>query len=125
MDVCARELWTPVGLRSLGEGDAAYAPRYGGGPAERDRVYHQGTVWSWLLGPFVAAHYRTYGDAPRALSYLDGIAGHLRETCIGSISEIFDGAAPHRPEGCFAQAWSVAEILQAWMEINSQESRDG
>ena len=120
VDVVARELWTPVGLRSLAARDPAYAPLYRGGPGERDAKYHQGTVWSWLLGPFVSAHYQTYGDAPRALSYLDGIEGHLREACIGSISEIFDGAPPHQPEGCFAQAWSVAEVLRAWTDINFQ-----
>jgi glycogen debranching enzyme len=124
VDVCARELWTPAGLRSLAAGDVRYAPHYQGGPCERDAAYHQGTVWSWLVGPFVSAHYRVYGDAPIALSFLTDINAHLREACVGQISEIFDGAAPHSPRGCFAQAWGVAEILRAWSEIDESESRD-
>jgi len=119
VDACARELWTPVGLRSLGPRERDYAGRYGGGPRERDAVYHQGTVWSWLLGPFATAHFNAYRDAAVACAYLSGIAPHLREACIGQIGEIFDGDAPHRPEGCFAQAWSVAEVLRAWRAIGS------
>ena len=122
VDACARELWTPVGLRSLAPGDARYTGHYGGGPRERDGAYHQGTVWSWLLGPFVSAHYRAYGDARAALAYLDGVGGHLREACVGQISEIFDGDAPCAPRGCFAQAWGVAELLRTWSEINERES---
>jgi predicted glycogen debranching enzyme len=117
VDVCARELWTPVGLRSLGARESEYAGRYRGGPRERDAVYHQGTVWSWLLGPFALAHWNVYRDATAAAAYLRGIAPHLREGCIGQINEIFDGDAPHRPEGCVAQAWSVAEIVRAWRKI--------
>jgi glycogen debranching enzyme len=119
VDVCGRELWTPVGLRSLGPREADYAGRYGGGPRERDGVYHQGTVWSWLLGPFALAHFNAYGDAGAATAFLAGIAPHLREACIGEVSEVFDGDAPHRPEGCVAQAWSVAEILRAWRSIGA------
>jgi glycogen debranching enzyme len=92
---------------------------YKGGPRERDAVYHQGTVWSWLLGPFATAHFNVYRDAGAARSYLAGIAPHLREACVGQIGEIFDGDAPHRPEGCVAQAWSVAEVLRAWREIGA------
>jgi len=114
VDACSRELLTPVGLRSLSPGDSRYASTYSGGARDRDGVYHQGTVWSWLLGPFVLAHYRVYGDAAHALSLLGGLVGHLDEACLGSISEIFDGAPPHRPRGCFAQAWSVSETLRAW-----------
>jgi predicted glycogen debranching enzyme len=117
VDVCARELWTPVGLRSLGPRERDYAGHYRGGPRERDAVYHQGTVWSWLLGPFALAHWHAYGDATAAAEYLRGVAGHLRTACIGQISEIFDGDAPHRPEGCVAQAWSVAEVLRAWRKL--------
>jgi len=124
MDVCTRELWTPVGLRSLAASDARYAAHYQGGPRERDAVYHQGTVWSWLLGPFVSAHYRVYGDALIALSFLTDMNAHLREACVGQVSEIFDGALPHIARGCFAQAWGVAEILRAWSEIDDNESRD-
>ncbi len=118
VDVCARKLWTPLGLRSLSPTEPAYVGRYGGGPLDRDGAYHQGTVWSWLLGPFALAHFRVYEDASAAKSWLLGIAAHLRRGCIGSVSEIFDGDPPHRPEGCFAQAWSVAEVLRAWLEID-------
>ena len=113
VDVCARELLTPVGLRSLARGDSAYVGRFGGGPLQRDGAYHQGTVWSWLLGPFALAHFVAYGDAAHAQGLLSGMAAHLDEACAGQISEVFDGDAPHSPGGCFAQAWSVAEILRA------------
>jgi len=121
VDVCARELWTPVGLRSLAAREPGYARLYTGGPRERDAVYHQGTVWAWLLGPFALAHFSAYGDARAACAYLAGIEPHLREACIGQIGEIFDGDAPHRPEGCFAQAWSVAEVLRAWRAIGAAQ----
>ena len=114
VDVCARVLLTPVGLRSLAPGTPGYAGQYGGDPRERDGAYHQGTVWSWLAGPFALAHYRTYGDADYVLNLLAGLAAHLDEACLGTISEIFDGNAPHVPRGCFAQAWSVGETLRAW-----------
>jgi predicted glycogen debranching enzyme len=120
VDVCARELWTPVGLRSLDVHDPRYIGVYQGGPRERDGAYHQGSVWSWLLGPFVSAHLRVYGDATAARSYLEGIAAHLREACIGQISEIFDGDAPFTPRGCYAQAWGVSEILRTWSELNER-----
>jgi predicted glycogen debranching enzyme len=121
LDVCAQELWTPVGLRSLAPRDARYVGRYEGGPVQRDGAYHQGTVWTWLLGAFATAHYRVYADAAAALSTLRGIPAHLREACIGQVSEIMDGDAPFAPRGCFAQAWGVAEILRAWSDINDQE----
>jgi predicted glycogen debranching enzyme len=122
VDVCARHLWTPVGLRSLASQAVGYAGSYGGGPRERDAVYHQGTVWSWLLGPFVCAHYRVHRDLAQARTYLDGIRSHLRDACVGQISEIFDGDAPFTAAGCFAQAWSVAEILRAWGELHERET---
>jgi predicted glycogen debranching enzyme len=119
VDVCARELYTSRGLRSLAPDDPRYVGRYGGDPRSRDGAYHQGTVWSWLLGPFARAHYRVHRDAAQALSYLDGMADQLREGCLGSISEIFDADPPHAPRGCFAQAWGVAEPLRAWAEISA------
>jgi predicted glycogen debranching enzyme len=121
VDTCARHLWTPVGLRSLTSQAAGYAGSYVGGPRERDAVYHQGTVWSWLLGPFVCAHYRVYRDVAQARAYLDGIRSHLRDACVGQISEIFHGDAPFTAAGCFAQAWGVAEILRAWGELHECE----
>ena len=115
VDTCAEELLTSYGLRSLSTKDPAYIGVYAGDAWHRDGAYHQGTVWSWLLGPFARAHYRVYGDAPRAQSYLAPMAQHLAAGCIGTISEIFDGDAPHRARGCFAQAWGVAEILRSWI----------
>jgi len=114
VDTCARELLTSYGLRSLAPKDPAYRGRYVGDGRQRDAAYHQGTVWSWLLGPFALAHFRVYGDASRAKDFLAPMAEHLAAACIGSISEVFDGDAPHNARGCFAQAWGVAEILRAW-----------
>jgi predicted glycogen debranching enzyme len=114
VDVCARELLTPVGLRSLARADAQYTARFAGGPVERDGAYHQGTVWSWLLGPFALAHFAVYGDADHALGLLAASAAHLDDACIGQVSEVFDGDAPHRPGGCCAQAWGVSETLRAF-----------
>jgi predicted glycogen debranching enzyme len=117
---CQRELLTPMGLRSLAPGDPRYAGRYSGGPDERDGAYHQGTVWAWLLGPFALAHFRVHGNRAGAQALLAGIGSHLAEACVGSVSEIFDGDAPHRPRGCCAQAWSVAEVLRAWFVLGEQ-----
>ena len=117
VDACARELLTSYGLRSLSPSDPAYVAHYRGGPFERDAAYHQGTVWSWLLGPFAWAHYRAYGDARLAQSFLAPIGLHVQEACVGSIGEIFDGSPPHAARGCFAQAWSVAEILRSWLRL--------
>ncbi len=117
---CRRELLTPMGLRSLAPSDARYLGHYSGGPADRDGAYHQGTVWSWLLGPFALAHFRVHGNRPEAQALLAAIGGHLAEGCVGSISEVFDGDSPHRPRGCCAQAWSVAEVLRAWFELKEK-----
>ena len=120
VDACARELLTSYGLRSLSPADPAYLGRYGGDPYQRDAAYHQGTVWSWLLGPFAWAHYRVYGDARLAQAFLAPIAEHLAEACLGTVSEIMDGDAPHAARGCFAQAWSVAEVLRCWIRLERQ-----
>ena len=118
VDVCARRLWTPVGLRSLAPDDPRFVRVYQGAQRERDGAYHQGTVWSWLLGPFALAHFRAYGDVDKARGYLSGMAAHLREGCIGQVNEIFDGDPPFTPKGCYAQAWSVAELIRAWGQLN-------
>jgi glycogen debranching enzyme len=118
LDTCARQLLTSYGLRSLAPGEPGYVGRYEGDSWQRDGAYHMGTVWSWLLGPFARAHHRVYGDARVAVSFLDPIAQHLNSACIGNVSEIFDGDAPHIARGCFAQAWSVGEILRAWLYLN-------
>jgi predicted glycogen debranching enzyme len=122
VDVCAREFLTPVGLRSLATSDPRYAGHYLGDPRQRDAIYHQGTVWTWLLGPYALAHHRVYGDTEHALALLEGLAPHLDDACIGSVSEIMDGDAPHSPRGCFAQAWSVAETLRAYHRLTAQRT---
>jgi predicted glycogen debranching enzyme len=119
VDTCSKHLVTPVGLRTLAPGAPRYAGTYSGGPRDRDAVYHQGTVWGWLLGPYALAHYRVYHNVNHALTLLSGLVSHLDEGCLGSISEIFDGAPPHQPRGCFAQAWSVSETLRAWHTLTN------
>lgn len=114
------QLLTPVGLRTLSPTDSRYRPRYEGGVSARDGAYHQGTVWPFLLGPFVTAWTKTFGQSTavrkQARSFLTGLEAHLQEACLGQVSEIFDADAPHQPRGCFAQAWSVAEPLRALIE---------
>ena len=113
-------LFTAYGLRTLAPSDPQYQGRYKGSPLERDGAYHQGTVWPWLMGPFIKAYVRVNGgtDAARmkAGEWLEALTGHLADGGLGHISEIFDGDAPHRPGGCIAQAWSVAEILRTYVE---------
>jgi predicted glycogen debranching enzyme len=116
VDICSRRLLTSFGLRTLDPGDPHYRGRYSGAQAERDACYHQGTVWPWLLGPFVLAHLRVHRDPETALGFLEPMAHHVEQYGIGTIAEIFDGDAPHTPCGCIAQAWSVGEVLRAWHE---------
>jgi len=122
VDACARDLVTSFGLRSLAPGHPHYRGRYGGDQGARDGVYHQGTAWAWLLGPFALAHFKVYRDAAAALSFLEPLADHLGDYGIGSIAEIFDGDAPFAPGGCIAQAWSVAETLRAWHALHRGSS---
>ena len=114
------QLLTPVGLRTLSPYDPRYRGRYEGGAVERDGAYHQGTVWPFLLGPFVTAWMKAFGQSVaarnKARSFLAGLEAHLHEACLGHVSEIFDADAPYLPRGCFAQAWSVAEPLRALIE---------
>jgi glycogen debranching enzyme len=110
LEVCRRELLTDRGLRSLSPADPAYIGSHRGDPAARDRAYHQGTVWPWLVGPYVDAALRV-GEPPTAV--LDGVADQLLEAGIGSISETANGDPPHSGTGCPFQAWSVAEVLLA------------
>lgn len=114
VDACARRLLTSYGLRSLAPDHPDYKEHYGGDQKERDGAYHQGTVWSWLIGPFVSAHLRVYQDPVRARSFLLPLLQHLTAHGVGSVSEIFDGDPPFTPRGCPAQAWGVAELIRAW-----------
>jgi predicted glycogen debranching enzyme len=117
VDACSRSLLTSYGLRSLAPQDFHYRGRYEGDPIQRDGAYHQGTVWGWLIGAYAIAHHRVYDDPIRAREFLEPMANHLCTQGLGSLSEIFDGDAPMMPHGCFAQAWTVAEVLRAWMSI--------
>jgi predicted glycogen debranching enzyme len=123
VNACARYLLTSFGLRSLAPNHPRYHGGYGGGPAERDAVYHQGPAWAWLLGPFALAHLRVHGDPDAARSFLAPLANHLADYGVGSIAEIFEGDPPFRPHGCIAQAWSVSETLRAWQIIAATRSR--
>jgi len=115
--IIERELLTPVGLRTLERADPGYKPRYQGPPEARDGAYHQGTVWPWLLGPFIDAYLIAFGRSPENLAYCRGLIANLeaaaaQEGCIGSIAEIYDAEEPRYPRGCPAQAWSVAEVAR-------------
>jgi predicted glycogen debranching enzyme len=111
-------LLTPVGLRSLAPGSPDYKPRYDGDLRARDAAYHQGTVWAWLIGPFIDAWLRVFpDDRETAFGFLQGFKAHLGQACIGTISEIFDAEPPYTPRGCAAQAWSVAEVLRCWVRL--------
>lgn len=118
LKITAEKLYTPVGLRSISPDDSHYSGVYGGDAWHRDAVYHQGTVWSWLLGPYIDAVMIVYGDKgkKKAEEIISAFKYHLGEACIGSVSEIFDGDAPHHPRGCVAQAWGVAEIIRVITE---------
>jgi predicted glycogen debranching enzyme len=120
VEVVERELLTPYGLRSLSPRDPQYRGRYEGDPLSRDGAYHQGTVWAWLMGPFITAYLKVNGSSKegreQAAEWLGAFSGHVREAGLGQVSEIFDGDGPHHPRGCMAQAWSVAELLRAAAE---------
>jgi predicted glycogen debranching enzyme len=124
VDICAQALLTSYGLRSLSPDDPRYQGCYIGTPRQRDAAYHQGTVWGWLLGPFVLAHLRVYNNPARAREFLEPMINHLYAHGVGSCSEIFDGDAPMTPRGCFAQAWTVAEVLRAWLATEGVKSEE-
>jgi len=117
VNVCAQKLVTPVGLRSLSPDDPAYKPIYSGDLKSRDGAYHQGTVWAWLIGPFVDAWLKVHPhDRSTGRKFLERFPEHLNDAGIGTISEVFDAREPHNAGGCIAQAWSIAEVLRAWLE---------
>jgi glycogen debranching enzyme len=119
LDVVQQRLLTPVGLRSLAPSHPDYKAQYYGDLRARDAAYHQGTVWAWLIGPFIDAWLKVHPrDRAGARRFLQGLVGQLSEACIGSISEIFDAEEPFTPRGCIAQAWSVAEVLRSWAETS-------
>ena len=117
VDAATEYLLTPVGLRSLAPGEPDYKPRYDGDLRARDAAYHQGSVWGWLIGPYIDALYKVHPERC-TLDLLKGFESHLNHACVGSISEIFDAEAPHTPRGCIAQAWSVAEVLRCWGKLS-------
>ena len=115
LTVVREKLLTPVGLRSLSREHRDYKAKYFGDLRSRDAAYHQGTVWGWLIGPFIDAWIKVYPDKKaEARRFLDGFVPHLSEGCVGSISEVFDAEAPYTQRGCIAQAWSVAEVLRCF-----------
>jgi len=129
VDTVREHLLTPLGLRTLSPQDPDYHGRYEGDLQQRDRAYHQGTVWAWLIGPFIEAYLKVNaGDASapgQAAEWLAGLDAHIPQAGVGYVSEIFDGDPPHRHDGCIAQAWSVAELLRAKLlvEASLEESR--
>jgi predicted glycogen debranching enzyme len=121
IDVVEKRLVTPVGLRSLAPGSADYKSHYFGDLRSRDAAYHQGTVWAWLIGPFLDAWRKLHpDDRAGARRWLEGFVPHLGEACIGSISEVFDAVEPYTPRACIAQAWSVAEVLRCWVATRDE-----
>jgi predicted glycogen debranching enzyme len=121
LNVAQEKLLTPVGLRSLSPDHPDYKPIYSGDLRSRDAAYHQGTVWGWLIGPFIDAWLKVYPDDCRgARRFIEDFAPHLDEAAVGTISEIFDAEPPFTPRGCVAQAWSVAEVLRCWNKTKDE-----
>jgi predicted glycogen debranching enzyme len=119
LETCERELLTPAGLRSLSPKHPDYKQTYRGDLLTRDAAYHQGTVWSWLIGPYVDAALRVRpDDIAGTRAKLEGLVAHLGEACIGTISEVFDAESPYNPGGCAAQAWGVAELLRSIVRLS-------
>lgn len=120
LKIVEEKLYTPVGLRSLPVEDPRYIGNYGGDALQRDSGYHQGTVWSWLLGVYVDAIFRIYGSNgnSRAKKVIKDFKYHIKDAGVGTVSEIFDGNEPHNPRGCIAQAWGVAEVLRILIEYD-------
>jgi glycogen debranching enzyme len=133
LNVLTQRLLTPLGLRSLDQANPSYKGHCIGDRYARDGAYHQGTVWAWLIGPYLDARLRVYGsdhgaanshEEERCRGILEAFREHLEQAGLGSISEIFDGDAPHSARGCIAQAWSVAEVLRCWVKTAGREEVD-
>jgi predicted glycogen debranching enzyme len=125
IETARNRLLTPVGLRSLAPGHADYSPVYSGDLRARDAAYHQGTVWGWLIGPFIDAWLKCHpDDHAGARQMLQGFVTHLDDFGVGSIAEIFDAEEPYTPRGCIAQAWSVAEVLRCWLATEPVAAAD-
>jgi glycogen debranching enzyme len=130
VDVVEKHLWTPLGLRSLAPSAPGYRPRYEGAVSERDPAYHQGTVWPWLIGPFVEAWVAVRGGTAEArrearARFLEPLLAHLDEAGLGHVSEIADADAPHTPRGCPFQAWSLGELLRLDRVVLAEPTRIG
>jgi predicted glycogen debranching enzyme len=110
-------LLTPMGLRTLSPDDPAYKNHFNGNQVQRDSAYHQGTVWPWLIGPYIDVHLHIYNDYAALLPLLQPLVRHLWDDCIGTICEVAEPEPPFAPAGCFAQAWSVAELLRGWLAV--------
>jgi glycogen debranching enzyme len=122
-ETVSERLMTPLGLRTLAPGHMDYKPKYSGDLRSRDAAYHQGTVWAWLIGPYIDAWFRVYPDRKaECRHFLTAFDAHLGEACVGTISEIFDAEAPFTPRGCVAQAWSVAEAIRALVKVGGVET---
>jgi glycogen debranching enzyme len=122
VDLVLKELWAPFGLRTLEQQNPNYRGIYQGDKGSRDRAYHNGTVWPWLLGPFTTAFLKAKGANAEnrrvaAQTFLEPLfKTQIQQAGLGTVSEIFDGQQPHNPKGCISQAWSIAEPLRAYME---------
>jgi predicted glycogen debranching enzyme len=122
LDAVEAQLWTPLGLRSLSPSDPAYAGHYAGGVWQRDTCYHQGTVWPWLMGPFVEAWVKSRGGTSNAkleaeARFVAPLRAHLNQAGIGHVSEIADAEPPYTPRGCPFQAWSVSELVRLTRQV--------
>jgi predicted glycogen debranching enzyme len=129
VEVVEQKLLTPLGLRSLAPGEPGYRPTFGGGVRERDSAYHQGTVWPWLMGPFVEAWLRVRENAAEARSeaderFLAPLRAHLAVAGLGHVSEVADAEAPHRPGGCPFQAWSLGELMRASRLVQTESAQE-
>jgi glycogen debranching enzyme len=127
VDLVEWTLLTPLGLRSLAPDDANYIPHYRGGPAERDAAYHQGTVWPWLIGPFVEAWLRVRGNSRAAkvearARFMPPLLAHLETAGLGHVSEVADGDPPHTPGGCPFQAWSLGELIRIQRMLDADQA---